>query len=128
MKKSLLLLLFIVLIFFFPGVVNASVSDDGNDGENAINTIDDIKDLFDLLDMVRENKKNLDYQLEDPTNQTRMTESVENTVNRGVNLLLGVDPTDTDALADRVESYLYSIFALAVFLVILSFFGSIRRS
>lgn len=128
MRKYFLLIQMGVLIFLFSGTAMASNAEKTDDPMDIVHNIKDIKDLFYLLDMVIKNKKNLDYQLEDPTNQTRLTENVENTVNRGVNLLLGVDPTDIDALADRVESYLYSIFALVVFLVILSFLGSVRRS
>jgi hypothetical protein len=115
MRKYVLLILSMVMIPLLSGTVFASENDDTGSHENIIDTISDIKDLFDLLDMVRKNKEDLDYLQEDPTNQTRMVEGVENTVNRGMNLLLGADPTDTYALTKRVEFLTYMLVVATFF-------------
>ena len=76
MSKHLPLILGIGIILLFSGIVCASGPDDTNDQKNIIKIIGDLKDHFDLLDMVMKNKEDLDYLREDPTNQTRMVESV----------------------------------------------------
>jgi len=120
MRKYFLLIHCAVIFLLFSGIVMASNTDKTDDPKDIIKNIKDIKDLFDLLDMVKKNKEDLNYQLEDPTNQTRMTDNVENTINRGVNLLFGVDPRDTDALTERVESMAYILVSVAFFLAIIT--------
>ena len=117
--RKVLLLIGLTLILF---VVIASANDEV---EDTINAIDDLQNATELLNATIENSKDLDRLMEDPTNESLVGESIENTVKRTVKPLIG-DVDNPQDVEDTMMRWIYFAFIMAIINLMLPFLASLR--
>jgi hypothetical protein len=109
MRGRITLLLLGLTLTLFVGTASAN-----DEVEDTINAIDEIQTATELFNATIENSKDLDRLMEDPTNESLVGESIENTVKRTVKPLIG-DVDNPQDVEDTMMRWIYSAFIMAIF-------------
>ena len=108
MRSWRLIILVGLFTISIAGIVTAE-----NDIDDTIKALDEINNAKDALEIANEGYKDLQKQLEDPTNETLATENLEKNLKRGLKPIIG-DIDDPKDVENTMMRWVYLAFFLAI--------------
>jgi len=107
-----------VILFGLFTISIAGIASADSDLDDAMKALDDINDAKDALEIATEGYKDLQKQLEDPTNESLAIDNLEKNLKRGLKPVLG-DIDDPKDVENTMMRWVYFAMALAIFKAII---------